>query len=964
MGEKADCIKITSAFDQAQALKIWLGSVVGVFPCLAHALASTPAPEAASIAAPSPVVLADSVFDVIDKNPVPSQMAIGTLAVPTSVLLGLTLNQTPYPNIAALQHQGDFFLPISPLFDSLGITALQQHDLWHVTTPIGDTQLVDGDFFWWQNQAYISLAMLKKLGITANFSQRDYALTLYMGWNPDKVHKGAAATAAKVPTKATYTPSRFGVLGVAIDSHIRQSTPAKNTDDSSTYSQFDTQAGIFGYGGGGVWGLNAATQQPQAAALNLDTLTNWRRDQSTINNLYWQKSGQHIATRLGTQQATLSTATLNSLGQYTGVTLAYSNKDIRRHVGDADDKSRSLLQNTAQDYKNIRGTGPAGGLAELRINGQPAARIQIGLDGRYEFLNLDLTRFAIDYTNVEIALYEYPLATQPMSVERIRLGRRRSNVATDELLLQTGMGTSGNWFNDQWRDQSHSSEWVASVYAEYGLSNQLAVRSSIDHAQHDVWLIGANYVASRYSNIDVSYAQSPTQQVWQADWQYQNKNLFGNYHFLQRSLVDSESWVSGKDQDNPSNSQQTHHVSLTYQPTQYSSFNLNHYYDNFRQGARRDYTTLSSTLNWRNDWQLGANYDSRGDRYGYRALWQRHDQPNSFGWQGGQQYDQWSWQHRYSPTLSFGASIAKWRYTDSLLHQAFINYLPMPNQQWTATFSQYQGDIGWRTQWQYYKNNGINLSVGYGHHYFDGILALGQNGTGRDDPNNAWQYPNTVAATVPKTPKIWTEDDYFFVQLSMNVWRPPTHQIQSLGGWVLGYYPRQKNGSIIVDIKHPPSPAINAQDLRFWLDDDIVVAKLIGNSAANSQYLIENIPAGVYQLKVDTKNLPIEYSARQLPAPYVEVNHTAPTLVPLTLIKTFAVAGSLADHKPNIQVQAWQHGQVVDSTKTDASGYFQLVTLPSGTYQLQAAGYEPQWVRIDQDFVFNVRLLPQELPKN
>ena len=88
-----------------------------------------------------------------------------------------------------------------------------------------------------------------------------------------------------------------------------------------------------------------------------------------------------------------------------------------------------------------------------------------------------------------------------------------------------------------------------------------------------------------------------------------------------------------------------------------------------------------------------------------------------------------------------------------------------------------------------------------------------------------------------------------------------------------------------MDIKHPPSPAINAQDLRFWLDDDIVVAKLIGNSAANSQYLIENIPAGVYQLKVDTKNLPIEYSARQLPAPYVEVNHTAPTLVPLTLIE-------------------------------------------------------------------------------
>lgn len=43
-------------------------------------------------------------------------------------------------------------------------------------------------------------------------------------------------------------------------------------------ASFDTGS-IFGYGGGGVWGLNAATQQPQAAALNLDTLTNWRQSE-------------------------------------------------------------------------------------------------------------------------------------------------------------------------------------------------------------------------------------------------------------------------------------------------------------------------------------------------------------------------------------------------------------------------------------------------------------------------------------------------------------------------------------------------------------------------------------------------------------------------------------------------------------------------------------------------------------
>lgn len=127
--------------------------------------------------------------------------------------------------------------------------------------------------------------------------------------------------------------------------------------------------------------LPSSRKQP----LNLDTLTNWRRDQSTINNLYWQKSGQHIATRLGTQQATLSTATLNSLGQYTGVTLAYSNKDIRRHVGDADDKSRRLLQIRRKIIKTSAAQVLQVVWQSLESMDKPAARIQIGLDGRYEF---------------------------------------------------------------------------------------------------------------------------------------------------------------------------------------------------------------------------------------------------------------------------------------------------------------------------------------------------------------------------------------------------------------------------------------------------------------------------------------------------------------------------------------------------------------------------------------------------
>lgn len=65
-------------------------------------------------------------------------------------------------------------------------------------------------------------------------------------------------------------------------------------------------------------------------------------------------------------------------------------------------------------------------------------------------------------------------------------------------------------------------------------------------------------------------------------------------------------------------------------------------------------------------------------------------------------------------------------------------------------------------------------------------------------------------------------------------------------GWVLGYYPRQKIGSIIVILSTHHRPPLMPKTRVFGCDDDIVVAKLIGNRRfANSQYLIENIPAAL-----------------------------------------------------------------------------------------------------------------------
>ena len=205
------------------------------------------------------------------------------------------------------------------------------------------------------------------------------------------------------------------------------------------------------------------------------------------------------------------TTTPNSLGQgaqtsgseFTGAMFAYSNRNIARHLSYFDEDSRSLLQNTSQDYQNLTGIGEAGGVAELRISGRPIARVQIGLDGRYEFLNLDVSQLSLTDTLVEVAIYAYPLSRQPLEIRPILLGKRRTNAATDELIVEAGIGRSGNLIDSNTRRRLNNNDrgdTAAHLYTEYGVSNRLAVRGGVNtnlqNLQEDndslSWHAGAN----------------------------------------------------------------------------------------------------------------------------------------------------------------------------------------------------------------------------------------------------------------------------------------------------------------------------------------------------------------------------------------------------------------------------------------------------------------------------------------
>lgn len=911
-----------------------------------------------------------------------------------------------------------------------------------VNTPIGDTELATQQVISYQGQNYIALSTLKKMGISAEFSPPDLAIILNMGWQPSQQSTLTTDSEAAKTLPIDYYPSRAGLLGLSFNSTLTASeSGGRQGNDHGTSRQLYADIGAFGYGLGGVWGIKGSgydtgnstedraknrNQLLQGATVK-DSLANEGRlaqsalkgltylpsnwDRWQVDNLYWAKSGTHLATRLGINQP-------NALGQgaqisgseFTGGLVAYSNRDISRHLSQFDDDSRSLLQNTSQDYQHLSGIGEAGGVAELRINGRALARVQIGLDGRYEFLNLDVSQLSLTDTMVEVAIYAYPLAQQPLEVRPIFIGKRRTNVATNELLIEAGIGRTGNLIQNRSLGSSKvdDSDPAAHLYAEYGISNRLAVRGGVnsnirsqDNSSSLSWHAGANLTPSVYSNADLSYAHSPNQDLWQAQLQYQRKNLWANYQYQGRQYQSRQHQARQYDKSlnmDPSDidqkatlTNQRHQLLLNYRPADKTSISLNQYYhdrdsdiDRATDTDNLDNYYVYGSINHRinNALDVGLAWDSRDDRYSYRLFWQGsyrdHNDTGSdssskpysiigshhtVGLSGDSDSDTLSLRHQINDRTSLGQSISHRHSQSSLLYQGDVSYrfhtsdkldslsgslmgIKSADNSINIGYSAFDNQVGWLADWQLTHRNGVSFSLGYKHRYVDAIPSRYNEHLGIGDSTLIGNH------VIDNPMPAWSQNNYLYAKLSFDMFKPPKQRLR------FGSYPIQRAGSVIVDIAHPADVPIDQDNMRFKLGDQSVEASLISSKATHSQYLIGNIKAGDYTLTTDAENLPLEYSTGELPTPRIRISNYAPTTVPVRLQKTYGISGKLADGHPGVAIDIYQGDNLIQSTLSGSFGYFQAFGLAPDTYTLKAQGYEAQSITITDDFIMQLLLKP------
>ena len=462
--------------------------------------------------------------------------------------------------------------------------------------------------------------------------------------------------------------------------------------------------------------------------------------------------------------------------------------------------------------------------------------------------------------------------------------------------------------------------------------------------------------------------------MWQAQLQYQRKKLWANYQYQARQY--DGIGLNASSQDNEEAAQlhdQRHQLLLNYSPSDRTNISLNQYYDDMaiQTTDADDYYAYASINHRFNDaLNAGANWSSKDDRYGYRFSWQdtyrslinNTGTRNTIGLSGDNDSDTLSLQHQLNNSTSVGQSVSRLHDSNKLLYQGDMSYrfdtssifnrhsdnqltgYDSADSLISIGYSLYDNHVGWLADWQLTNRKGVNFSLGYKHRYVDAIPS-----SRYDDLliGNALLEDGSLPA--------WTQNNYLYARLSFDMFKPPKQRLQ------VGNYPRQREGSVIVDIEHHADTPIDYENMRFELDKQQVEASLLGTQATHSQYLISNIKAGDYTLTMDSENLPLEYSTGELLTPRVRVSNYAPTSVPIQLKKTYGVSGKLADAKEGVVIDIYQGDTVIQSVTTGSYGYFQAFGLTPNNYVLKAKGYATQPIAITDDFVMRILLQPSTL---
>ena len=813
----------------------------------------------------------------------------------TSFLVGVVVNGREVGSTEIVRVGDEFLLPVEELIPSIGATIEETDGAIEIITPIGRVTLEDDQIVMIDGRRMIPLEFFEeRLATTVVFDRQEFALLFDVPWSPEDSALLSMTDELGTPD---FTPPNPTIATLQSDLQA-----ARQGDSNSFFSSAVAEGRL----GSGWWRLRYD-----------DDFV----DQHRLEEYSWLQTREHRQLLFGYQRIRLHP--LFDTLDMTGAQVAYTNVDL--DFFSRSREARELLSRRTQSLTTVRGVGPPGGLAELRIDGIPFDRRTIALNGTYEFNEVLLP--SRQATRIEVYVFDRSNLLIPIAI--IDQTRTAFDLLMEDgaLVQQGGLGAQGNVAAD---DDRETIDGQAGGFYQirYGISDWLTVEATTQRVA-DRFQIEAGLVARLGKGLVAALSGASSDGALGYDFELSGQ---WRHWFVQaRSIVTEEGfhlYDTGEEYN--------HYLEVGFDPRPNLDLSL---IARRRQSPSGNADFVLPTISWRPSGNVSLRiYPDLEGRY-LGNLWWRINRKTRFAMD-------------VLEDLSASAELTRDIGSRTALQLGADVRSGIPDRY--SAIVRTDLDIASRTTIA----GGLLFSddnLGYDARAtigFDPGLIL--NLEIRDDPSLRGLGDSSSRR--------------YFIGLSIDLGFAGGRVIPAHRGAV-----RDDRGAIAGIVR----PNAGAAGSFPPLEDVMIIVdgRRGGRTDRTGSFFIGRLPEGIHSVELDVENLPIELVPDQTRW-VVEVAHGAVTRVDFAVHPEYGIAGRLTDaagrrlSDRRIEVIGTD-GNLIGATTTDRFGLYRIDGLPAGAYTIRVAGAgepdgEPALVErrteLTDDFLFGQDLvLPFEV---
>lgn len=797
------------------------------------------------------------------------------------LLVGAIIRGKEAGSIEVLRRDGRYQVPLEPFAELTRTELIWQADHLRLVTPFGTVELGIDELLEVDGSRYLGQDLIEdRLATPIFFDAEQFALVFDLPWRPDLIDaEGEEPPPAPEPDAF---PPRASLSTVRIQA-------SSTTRESGSRGTSTTTLG--GRLASGFWRIRYEDDF---------------EGRNELREYSWLRTAGRQRYLVGQQRPHIHPL-LESL-EFTGLQVASTNQPLE--LFSPTPEFGELLSRRLQPLTAVRGDGPPAGFAELRIDGDVVAQQVIGLDGRYEFLEIPLESRRLSH--LEVRLFDRHNLTVPVAIHEKNQSANDLLLAPGARILLGGAGRQGNLLVDT----DAASQGVGFLQWRQGISSRITLEAAVQEGRQSRRAV-VGLITRLAPETVMSFAAARSEDGLGYDLALER--LRGRWRFLAQSRWLEEGFLS-RDAEEIF----THDLEIGYR---YLRLDLALLGRNSRD-ANREEKHLLPALSWRP--VDGLFVRARPDRFGDY----RYDLAYRFG---GRARLGLSYQDRLSADLT---TRIRDRY-----------YLTVDGEWGDDQPDRYSAIVRWFDfrAWQPNWSAGLLYSEG-GEEL--GYL-VGVTSDLRDGLRARVELSNPTGAS---------GGHQLFVGLTAN--------LALARGRLLSGRRRavsDDRGAIAGQIRPElPSgfPSYPLGALKIFLD-----GKFATTTEPDGTFFVGNLTEGVHRVELDPENLPLELVPSRLFF-NAEVASAAVTRVDFAVIPEFGIAGRLTDTAgralPNLGIETLDStGAVVGRARSDRFGYYRLDGLPPGLYTLQLAPAELSGLaeprprtsfEIRNDFLFGIHL--------